>query len=118
MYTPYTCKLFDIRADGTAATDIDHIVSLAEAYDSGLSASRFRAFAEDLDNLTIADPTVNRQRKSDRDAAEWQPDKNRGWYAARVVAVKRGYSLSVDPAERDALAAILAADSSRSVTCP
>ena len=36
VYTPYSCKLFDIRADGTAATDIEHIVALAEAYDSGL----------------------------------------------------------------------------------
>ena len=43
VYTPYTCTLFDIRADGTAATDIDHIVALAEAYDSGLPESEVRA---------------------------------------------------------------------------
>ena len=51
VYTPYSCKLFDIRADGTAATDIDHIVALAEAYDSGLPDSQFRTFAGDLANL-------------------------------------------------------------------
>ena len=56
VYTPYSCKLFDIRADGTAATDIDHIVALAEAYDSGLADSQFRTFAGDQANLTIADP--------------------------------------------------------------
>ena len=117
VYTPYSCKLFDIRADGTAATDIEHIVALAEAYDSGLRESQFRAFAGDLVNLTIADPTVNRHEKSDRDAAEWSPSRNTGWFAAKVVAIKQKYSLSVNPAERDALASMLASDSSRTVTC-
>ena len=117
VYTPYSCKLFDIRADGTAATDIDHIVALAEAYDSGLPDSQFRTFAGDLANLTIADPVVNRQQKSDRDGADWRPSRNTGWFAAQVVAVKQKYGLSVNPAERDALASMLASDSSRSVTC-
>ena len=117
VYTPYSCKLFDIRADGTAATDIEHIVALAEAYDSGLPESQFRTFAGDLVNLTIADPAVNRHEKSDRDAAEWRPSRNTGWFAAKVVAVKQKYGLSVNPAERDALASMLASDSSRAVTC-
>ena len=117
VYTPYTCKLFDIRADGTAATDIEHIVALAEAYDSGLAESQFRTFAGDLDNLTIADPTVNRSQKSDRDAAEWGPPQNSGWFAARVVAVKQKYALSVNLAEEDALQAMLNSDASRTVTC-
>lgn len=117
VYTPYSCKLFDIRADGTAATDIDHIVALAEAYDSGLPDSQFRGFAGDLANLTIADPVVNRQQKSDSDAGGWRPSRNTGWFAAQVVAVKQKYGLSVNPAERDALASMLASDSSRTVTC-
>ena len=117
VYTPYSCKLFDIRSDGTAATDIDHIVALAEAYDSGLPDSQFRDFARDLANLTIADPIVNRQQKSDSDAGGWRPSRNTGWFAARVVAVKQEYGLSVNPAERDALASMLASDSSRTVTC-
>ena len=62
MYTPYSRKLFDIRPDGTAATDIEHIVALAEAYDSGLRESQFRTFAGDLANLTIADPSVTGTR--------------------------------------------------------
>lgn len=118
VYTPYTCTLFDIEEDGTAATDIDHIVALAEAYDSGLREDLYRDFGKDLANLTVADPTVNRHRKSDRDAAEWRPARNAGWYAASIVAVKVKYGLSVNPAERDSLAAFLAADSSRVVTCP
>ena len=117
VYTPYTCTLFDIQADGTAATDIEHIVALAEAYDSGLAESQFRTFAGDIDNLTIADPTVNRRQKSDLDAGEWEPPENRGWFAARIVAVKQKYGLSVNPAERDALQAMLNSAPSRTVSC-
>ena len=117
VYTPYTCKLFDIRADGTADTDIEHIVALAEAYDSGLPESDFLAFGGDIENLTIADPAVNRDEKSDRDAGEWGPPRNRGWFAARVVAVKQKYDLSVNPAERDALKSMLDSDPSREVAC-
>ena len=71
----------------------------------------------DLDNLTIAAPTVNRSQKSDRDAGEWGPPENRGWFASRVVAVKQEYELSVNPTERDALAGMLSSDPSREVTC-
>ena len=117
VYTPYTCTLFDIQADGTAATDIEHIVALAEAYDSGLAESQFRTFAGDIDNLTIADPTVNRSQKSDLDAGEWDPPENRGWFAARIVAVKQKYGLSVNPDERDALQAMLNSAPSRTVSC-
>ncbi len=117
VYTPYTCMLFDIEPDGTAATDIEHIVALAEAYDSGLPEAEYRTFAGDLDNLTIAAPSVNRNEKSDRDAGDWMPEMNQGWFAATVVAVKQKYQLSVNPAERDALVAMLGADSSRTVMC-
>ena len=117
VYTPYTCTLFDIQPDGTAATDIEHIVALAEAYDSGLAESQFRTFAGDIDNLTIADPTVNRSQKSDLDAGEWEPPENRGWFAARIVAVKQKYGLSVNPDERDALQAMLNSAPSRTVSC-
>ena len=117
VYTPYTCTPFAILADGTAATDIEHIVALAEAYDSGLAESQFRTFAGDIDNLTIADPTVNRSQKADRDAGEWGPPRNSGWFAARVVAVKQKYGLSVNLAERDVLQAMLKSDPSRTVTC-
>ena len=108
VYTPYSCIAFDITANGTAATDIEHIVALAEAHDSGIVDDRRRDIASDLDNLTIADPTVNRSEKSDRDAAEWRPERHVAWFAERVIAVKREYELSVDPAERDALETLLA----------
>ena len=117
VYTPYTCTPFDIRADGTAATDIEHIVALAEAHDSGIAAADRGAIASDLRNLTIAVPSVNQNDKSDQDAGEWGPPENRGWFAAQVVAVKQKYGLSVDTAERDALAQMLRSDAGRTVIC-
>ena len=76
VYTPYSCLAFDITPDGTAATDIEHIVALAETHDSSIADDRRRDIASDLDNLTIADPTVTRSEKSDRDAAEWMPARH------------------------------------------
>ena len=117
VYTPYTCTLYALRQDRSAATDIDHIVALVEAYESGLSRDRFEEFGADILNLTVAVPTVNRNQKSANDAGEWRPERNQGWYAATVVAVKQKYGMSVDPAERDALEELLAADPGRRVTC-
>ena len=116
VYTPYSCRAFHIRADGTAATDIEHIVALAEAHDSGIADDRRRDIAADLDNLTIADPQVNRTEKSDRDAGEWTPARHGAWFAERVIAVKLEYELSVDPRERDALEALLA-DGGAQLSC-
>ena len=93
------------------------LVALAKAHDSGIAPGDRRAIASDPLNLTIAVPCVNQNDKNDRDAGAWEPPKNRGWFAARVVAVKQKYGLSVDPAERDALAEMLRTDASRTVTC-
>ena len=108
VYTPYSCIAFEITPSGTAATDIEHIVALAEAHDSGIADDQRRDIASDLDNLTIADPTVNRSQKGARDAAEWMPTRHGAWFAERVIQVKLEYGLTVDPAERDALEALLA----------
>ena len=102
VYTPYSCIAFGITVDGTAATDIEHIVALAEAHDSGIADDQRRAFGSYIVNLTIADPTVNRTQKSDRDAAEWRPARHGAWFAQRVIQAKRKYGLS------NALAALLA----------
>ena len=66
-------------------------------------------FARDLRNLTLASPTVNRQQKSGKDAAEWVPVRNRCWFAGRVVEVRRAYGLTIDRREAAALDRILAA---------
>ena len=83
-------------------------MALAEAHDSRIADDRRRDIAADLDNLTIADSRVNRTEKSDRDAGEWTPARHGAWFAAQVIAVKLEYGLSVDPAERAALEALLA----------
>lgn len=107
IYGPYENRYFG----STSETDIEHIVARSEAHDSGLcQASAFtrRAFSEDLLNLTLASPEVNRYRKGDKDAGEWLPDYNLCWFANRVVQVKRRYSLTVDRREADKLKRVLA----------
>ena len=65
-------------------------------------------FAADRRNLTLASPRMNRQEKSGKDAAEWVPDRNRCWFAARVLEVRRAYGLTIDRREAAALDRILA----------
>ena len=111
--SPYTAHVF-VRS--LRDTDIEHIVAAAEAHDSGLCRADREtrtAFARDLQNLTLALPSVNRYAKSDADAAAWLPEINREWYVSTIVAVKRKYGLSIDEAERDALAEILACAAGR-----
>ena len=106
VYGPYTEACFDSTRD----TDIEHMVATSEAHDSGLCAAdrATRAkFAKDLRNLTLASPRVNRQQKSGKDAGEWTPKRNRGWFAGRVIAVERAYGLTVDRREAAALERIL-----------
>ena len=66
-----------------------------------------RRFAQDLRNLTLAAPGVNRHQKSGKDAGEWLPEENRCWFASRVLEVKRAYRLTVDRREAAALEAVL-----------
>ena len=66
--------------------------------------------ARDLLNLTLAAPEVNRCGSGGKcafDFAEWLPPMNRCWYAARIVAVKRAYALTVDRREAAALERVL-----------
>ena len=103
IYGPYTGRHFAGRGE----TDIEHMVAASEAHDSGLcaadAATRAR-FARDLDNLTLASPRVNRHEKKAKDAAQWLPAKNQCWFAARVVAVRQKYRLTVDAREVAVLA--------------
>ena len=94
----------------TRETDIEHVVAASEAHGSGLCAADTETkarFARDLRNLTLASPRVNRHQKSGKDTGEWVPDRNRCWFAARVVEVRRGYGLTVDRSEAQVLERIL-----------
>jgi len=107
IYSPYTGESFTSKRQ----TDIEHIVAISEAHDSGLcaaSAATRRAFARDLDNLTLATPALNRYHKVAKDVAEWLPVQNQCWFVARVVAVKKKYGLSMDAREAAAALNVLA----------
>ena len=106
VFSPYTCESFA----STRETDIEHIVARSEAHDSGLcaaSAATRSRFASDIRNLTLASPDLNRRDKGARDAAEWQPDRNRCWFANTVIEVRRAYDLTIDQLEVDALERML-----------
>ena len=106
VYGPYTGACFSDRRE----TDIEHIVAVSEAHDSGLCAASpatKNAFARDLLNLTLASPRVNRTLKSAKDVAEWTPVKNECWFARRTIDVRRKYSLTIDRREAEVVAALL-----------
>ena len=106
VYGPYTGTCF---ADATE-TDIEHIVAVSEAHDSGLcavDAEARKAFARDLLNLTLASPTLNRHQKSDNDLAEWTPTLNQCWYARRTIDVRLKYGLTIDSLEAMAVESVL-----------
>ncbi len=106
VYGPYSGRIFA----GPSDTDIEHIVAKSEAHDSGLcarDAAEQKAFGNDLLNMTLADPYLNRREKSNKDAAEWLPEINKCWFANRVVEVRQKYQLTIDRAEAAALEKIL-----------
>ncbi len=106
IISPYTGEIFSSRSE----TDIEHIVATSEAHDSGLcasSAAMRRQYARDLDNLTLASPSLNRYQKSAKDLAEWTPPRSVCWFAQTVVNVKAEYKLSMDSREANAALQIL-----------
>ena len=88
--------------------DIDHLVPLAEAWDSGArrwTATTRQRYASDLGDARslVAVTAASNRSKSDQDPAQWQPRYGRCRYVRQWVAVKVRWSLSVDPAEKRAL---------------
>ena len=114
IYSPYTGRCFSNRWE----TDIEHIVALSEAHDSGLCEpipnimQIRRDFASDPLNLTLASPALNGSDKKHYDGAEWMPPMNRCWFAQRIVEVRRKYGLTIDRREAEALERILSTCSS------
>jgi hypothetical protein len=99
-----------VSVDVPRNLDVDHMVALAEAWDSGAHAwdvERRERYANDLgyaDSLIAVTATSNRQ-KSDRDPADWQPSRLRVWcrYATAWTTVKIRWGLTADEAEVEAL---------------
>lgn len=120
---PYGCKVvagdwfsaYDgLTFSDPSELDIDHMVALAEAWDSGASgwdAFRRRAFANDLGHpeaLQAVSASSNRS-KSDLDPGQWKPTREAAWcqYARDWVTVKKAWDLSADQNEVDDLKVML-----------
>jgi hypothetical protein len=110
-YSPYDGATWTAASD----LDIDHLVPLAEAWDSGAGAwttSQRQAFANDLTRPQLIAVTDNvNQAKGDQDPATWMPSRTayRCTYVRAWVQVKYYYDLSVDSAEKSALTNYLSA---------
>lgn len=112
---PYTGTRIRFEKGGGSEVDVDHVVALSNAWVTGAASWPFRqrvALANDPLNLLAAQSAANRA-KGDGDAATWLPPHiaTHCVYVARQVAVKAKYGLWVTPAEREAMATVLA-------TCP
>jgi hypothetical protein len=96
-----------VTRDSTAF-DVDHLVALAEAWDSGAkrwTADTRRRFANDLGDgrsLVAVSASSNRS-KSDQDPAEWLPRYGKCRYLRHWVAVKIRWRLKVNATEKQAL---------------
>ena len=90
---------------------IDHVVALADAWQTGAqtwTAAKRQTFANDLLDLLAVDAASAKQ-KGDADAATWLPS-NKAFqcdYVETQVDVKTRYGLWVTQGEHDAIAGVL-----------
>lgn len=110
---PYTGqhKVFQQKTEISKGVQIDHIVALSNAWQTGAQyldkTARYQMATDPL-NLLAVDASAN-QQKSDGDAATWLP-ANKGFrcqYVARQVSVKYKYKLWTTEAEHTKIAEIL-----------
>ncbi len=103
-YSPYDGATWTAASD----VDIDHLVPLAEAWDSGArrwTAGTRTRYANDLRDprpLVAVTDNVN-QSKSDQDPAEWMPELGKCRYLREWVAVKIRWRLTVNRPEKQEL---------------
>lgn len=108
-HSPYDDK----TTDDPSEIDIEHVVALSEAWRSGASEwpiERREQFANDLSGPQLLAVTASTNRaKGDMDPADWLPPSTgyRCTYAAMWVQVKTTWQLTLQHAEKDALAHIL-----------
>ena len=104
-----------VTTDDDSSFDVDHMVPLSEAWDSGAnewSSDRRRAFANDLDlpQALIAVSASSNRSKGDKDPADWLPplQSYRCQYVEDWVRVKVKWELSADQREFSAIRGLLA----------
>jgi hypothetical protein len=103
--------------------DVDHMVALAEAWDSGArswTTARRQSYANDLGDtrpLVAVTDNVN-QSKSDQDPAEWMPPYASATcrYVNEWVATKTRWRLTVDSAEKTQLTSLAASCTNTTLT--
>jgi len=89
--------------------DVDHMVPLAEAWDSGAGqwdSEKRELYANDEFPYSLIAVTASSNRsKSDQDPSEWMPTLTtfQCQYVARWISVKSRWRLTIDQAEKDAL---------------
>jgi hypothetical protein len=110
-YSPFD----GVTTEDPRVFDVDHMVPLKEAWDSGAHAwdsDRRRAFANDLDlpEALIAVSRSSNRSKSDRDPADWLPPLTsyHCQYVRDWMVVKIKWELSVDAREFSALRSVAA----------
>ena len=108
---PYTGEIINFTKDKSTAVQIDHVVALSNAWQTGAQqlnkAQRIQLANDPLELLAVSGPA--NQAKSDADAATWLP-KNKAFrcqYIARQIAVKKKYSLWVTTSELEAMTTVL-----------
>jgi len=123
---PFGCRVITgdwlSTYDGKSETDpseldIDHVVALKEAWDSGAWAwppTRRTAFANDLsDRRSLLAVTASSNRaKGDKDPTNWLPPQRNDWcrYVGDWIAVKARWNLAVDTSEAGRLRNVLRDD--------
>nr|WP_240680319.1 HNH endonuclease family protein [Alloscardovia theropitheci] len=110
---PYTGKTIRFKRGvrTSAAVQIDHVVALSNAWNSGAykwKTDKLRLFGNDMYNLLAVDGPAN-QEKSDASADLWLPENTRYdcAYVARQIGVKAKYELSVTTSEKNAMLKVL-----------
>ncbi len=114
LHDPYTGATIDfVRGPDTSdRIEIDHVVSLADAWYKGARSwdpQRRLDFANDPRNLLAVSPKANFD-KAFRDAASWLPSNAafRCDFVARQIDVKTAYGLWLSAKEEKAMADVLA----------
>jgi hypothetical protein len=103
--SPYNGKTYSSPTD----LQIDHIVPLGDAWESGANSwsnTKRDQFANDLkdDELLAVDSSDN-EKKGDADPSSWRPPEQDFWctYAKDWIEVKMTWSLTITSSEKSAL---------------
>ncbi len=130
----YGCKVIEgdwlspydnVAHTNPSGLDIDHMIPLKEAWDSGAwawSTAKRQSFANDLtDARSLIAVTAGQNRsKSDRDPSNWLPPQTqyRCTYLAEWVAIKAHWKLSMDQSEFGRIKNVLTASCGSTTIAP